>query len=251
MSDSEVLGSRQRSLRALAAHVLAVAGLAAALAGCQHTQEVAEAPPPPVDYRLRHPIGIKEGNRTVELFIGSSRGTLTAAQRADIADFALSWKREATGGVVIDLPTGTANHRAARDAAPEIRALLAAAGVPGEAINMQSHRVADPAKLATVRMRYPKMVAAAGPCGMWPHDLGPSEYNREYLENRPHWNFGCSSQRNLAAMVENPADLVQPRGETPVYAMRRTSVMEAYRKGASPATVYPNAGDGKISDVGK
>lgn len=217
-------GSRRRSLRKLAARLLVAAGLAAVLAGCQHTQEVAEAPPPPNDYRLRHPIAIREGVRTVDLFIGSARGSLTAAQRADIADFALSWKREATGGVVIDVPTGTPNRRSADDAVPEIRSLLVAAGVPAESIGVQPRRVLDPTRLATVRLNYPKMVASAGPCGLWPHDLGPSEYNREYLENRPYWNFGCAAQRNLAAMVENPADLVQPRGETPVYADRKSVV---------------------------
>ena len=243
--------SHRRSPRALAMHLLAVAGLAATLAGCQHTQDVVEAPPPPNDYRLRHPIAIREGVRTVNLFIGSARGTLTAMQRGDVADFALSWKREATGGVIIDLPAGTPNQRAARDAVPEIRATLVAAGVPAGSISVQSHPVRDPGRLATVRLNYPKMVASAGPCGLWPEDLGPAYYNRNYLENRQYWNLGCASQHNLAAMVENPADLVQPRGETPVYTMRRTSVMEAYRKGASPATLYPNAGDGKISDVGK
>jgi pilus assembly protein CpaD len=55
----------------------------------------------------------------------------------------------------------------------------------------------------------------------------------------------------MAAMVENPADLVQPRSETPVYAARRTQVLDKYRKGESPATVYPDAAQSKISDVGK
>jgi pilus assembly protein CpaD len=243
--------SRRRSPQTLAVNLLAAVGLAAVLAGCQHTQDVAEAPPPPNDYRLRHPIAIREATRTVELFIGRSRGTLTATQRADVADFALSWKREATGGVIIDLPAGTPNQRAARDSVPEIRSMLVAAGVPGGSIAVQSHRVADPTRLATVRLNYPKMRAVAGPCGLWPEDLGPAYYNRGYLENRQYWNFGCASQANLAAMVENPAGLVQPRGETPVYSMRRTTVMERYRIGTSPATVYPNSGDGKISDVGK
>jgi pilus assembly protein CpaD len=251
MAFTHAPGSRRRSLRTIAVHGLAVAGLAGLLAGCKHTQEVAEAPPAPNDYRLRHPIGVKEGSRSVDLFIGGARGTLTASQRADVADFALSWKREATGGVVIDLPVGTYNHRAAHDAAPEIRAMLMASGVPGEAIAVQARQPLDQSKLGTVRLRYPRMVAFTGACGLWPHDLGPSGFNREYLENRPYWNFGCSSQRNLAAMVENPADLVQPRGETPVYAARRTTVIEKYRRGESPATVYPNSNDGKISDVGK
>ena len=87
--------------------------------------------------------------------------------------------------------------------------------------------------LATVRISYPKITAQAGPCGMWPEDIGPS-INRDYFENQPHWNFGCATQRNLAAMVENPADLVQPRAETPAYTMRRTTVMEKYRDGDEP-----------------
>jgi pilus assembly protein CpaD len=69
--------------------------------------------------------------------------------------------------------------------------------------------------------------------------------------NRPYWNLGCSSQRNLAAMVDNPADLVQPRGEGPIYTPRRTTVMEKYRAGMGPATTYQDAGKGTISDVGK
>jgi pilus assembly protein CpaD len=52
-------------------------------------------------------------------------------------------------------------------------------------------------------------------------------------------------------MVENPADLVQPRGETPTYSGRRTITLDRYRNGQSTATVYPDADKGKISDVGK
>ena len=57
-------------------------------------------------------------------------------------------------------------------------------------------------------------------------------------------------------MVDNPADLVQPRGETPAYTARRSVALDKYRKGETPGGTYPNdAGNGydngKISDVGK
>jgi pilus assembly protein CpaD len=52
-------------------------------------------------------------------------------------------------------------------------------------------------------------------------------------------------------MVENPADLVQPRGETPTYTGRRTTVLDKYHRGDSTATTYPDADKGKISDVGR
>ena len=56
--------------------------------------------------------------------------------------------------------------------------------------------------------------------------------------------------RVLDRKVDNPADLVQPRGETPAYTMRRTTVMEKYRAGSSPATTYPTL-EGKISDIAR
>jgi pilus assembly protein CpaD len=85
---------------------------------------------------------------------------------------------------------------------------------------------------------------------LWPKDLGPT-WDREHYENREYWNLGCASQRNLAAMVENPADLVQPRGEGPSYTGRRTTVLDKYHRGESSATTYPDADKGKISSLGK
>ena len=101
-----------------------------------------------------------------------------------------------------------------------------------------------------MRLNYPLMVAEAGPCGLWPDDLGPS-YDTKHFENKQYYNFGCATQRNLAAMVAEPADLVQPRAEGPVYTAKRTFGIDKWRKGESPATTYPDASKGAISDLGK
>jgi pilus assembly protein CpaD len=202
------------------------------------------------DYRLRHPIAIKEGVRTVELFIGSKRGGLSPAQRGDVSSFAGAWRREATGGILIEVPAMTRNEIAAANAVAEIRSLFLGLGVPGRGIEVRPYRPTDPTKIATIRLNYPTMTAEAGPCGLWPHDLGPTA-DREHNENVPYWNLGCASQRNFAAMVENKADLVQPRGETPPYTGRRTVVLDKYRRGESPSTIYPEEVKSKISDLGK
>jgi pilus assembly protein CpaD len=94
------------------------------------------------------------------------------------------------------------------------------------------------------------MVAETGPCGLWPEDLGPT-MNVAYISNRPHWNHGCAIQRNLAAQVAEPADLVQPRADTPALTSRRATVLEKYRKGEGTATQNPDANKGKISDLGQ
>ena len=109
----------------------------------------------------------------------------------------------------------------------------------------------DPRQMAAIRLIYPKISAIAGPCGLWPDDLGPSIKNKSYFENKPYYNFGCAYQRNMAAMIDNPSDLVQPRSETPAYTTRRTTAFEKYRKGTSTATNYPEADRAKLSDTGK
>jgi pilus assembly protein CpaD len=231
-----------------ATRLLAIVGCCAVmLASC--TTDKAAIPEVPHDLRQRHPIAIREGVHTVELFIGTKRGELTLDQRADVLSFAQTWRQDAAGGIIIDLPSGTSNQVAAASALREVRSILTNMGVPPQDIGVRPYRPTDPRTLATMRLNYPRMVASAGPCGMWPHDLGPTT-DREHGENLEYWNFGCSAQRNLAAMVENPTDLVQPRGEAPPYTGRRTTVLDKYHRGESTATANPNSDKGKISDTG-
>ena len=228
----------------------ALVGLAVVLGACTHTDEVVTASVPN-DYRQRHPIAIQEADRSVVIFVGHARGGLSASQRADVMGLAQTWLREGTGAINADLPIDTPNARAAVDAFREIQALLAAAGVPPRGIVVRHYHPQDPRQMATIRLNYPKISAVAGPCGLWPEDLGPSIKNKSYFENKPYYNFGCAYQRNMAAMVDNPSDLEQPRSETPAYTARRTAAFEKYRKGESTAATYPEADRAKLSDTGK
>jgi pilus assembly protein CpaD len=232
------------------ARALAFASLAALLAGCKTSSQVDAVQSIPDDYRQRHPIAVREKVQSMTVFIGDARGTLTPMQRAEVGALASSWRREATGGIVIEMPVGAPNERAAASASREIRSILAAAGVPGHAIDIRPYPAQDPIKLGTIRVNYPRMAAETGPCGLWPHDIGPT-YDPIYWSNKPAWNHGCANQRNLAAQVADPADLVQPRSEGPVLAGRRNTVTEHYRKGEPTATQNPDAQKGKISDVGQ
>ena len=237
------------SCRRFAVRGLAIAAVAAALAGCKTTADSDVTGSFPIDYRQRHPIAIKEGPQTLEVFVGTGRGALTAMQRAQVLAFAQNWRHEATGGIIIDRPVGTPNERAASASIHEIMSILVSAGIPNRGIGVRPYQP-PPGILATVRLNHPRMVAQVGPCGLWPEDLGPT-YHREHFENRPYWNLGCATQRNLAAMIDNPADLVQPRAETPAYTAKRVFGRDKWRKGESPATTYPDANKGAISEVGK
>jgi pilus assembly protein CpaD len=228
----------------------ALAGLAVVLGACTHTEEAVTASIPD-DYRLRHPIAIQEADRSVVVFVGHARGGLSATQRADVIDLAQTWLREGTGAISADVPVDTPNARAAADSFREIQALLSSAGVPPRGIIVRRYHPEDPRQMATIRLNYPKISAVVGPCGVWPDDLGPSIKNKGYFDNKPYYNFGCAYQRNMAAMVDNPSDLVQARPETPAYTARRTEGFEKYRKGNPTTTVYPEVEKAKLSDTGK
>ena len=229
----------------------ALVGLAVALGACTHTEEAVTVAGYPNDYRQRHPIVIQEADRSVVIFVGHARGGLSASQRADVIGLAQVWLREGTGAINADVPVDTPNARAAADSFREIQSLLAAAGVPPRGIIIRRYHPEDPRQMAAIRLNYPKISAVAGPCGLWPEDIGPSIKNPSYSENKSYYNFGCAYQRNMAAMVDNPSDLVQPREETPAYTARRTASFEKYRKGTTTTTTYPEADKAKLSDTGK
>ncbi len=246
---TRILIDRHRSLRLIST----IFGLAVTLGACTETTGSVAAPEMriPEDYRLRHPIAVQEAERSIVVLVGHARGGLSAAQRADVAGLARRWVAEGTGAIIVDVPANTPNARAAESALQEAKALLEAGGVPPGGIKTRHYTPDDPRTLATLRFSYPRMAAVAGPCGLWPADLGPSVKDPGYTENRSYYNFGCAYQRNMAAMVENPTDLEQPRPETPAYTVRRSEGFEKYRKGTTTATDYPESEKAKLSDAGK
>jgi pilus assembly protein CpaD len=238
---------RGKTLRLLGA----LAGLSVVLGACNYTSNESVTASVPDDYRLRHPIAIQEADRSIVIFVGQARGGLSAPQRVDVAGLAQTWVREGTGAIVADVPVDTPNAPAAASVFREVHGVLVAGGVPSRGIILHHYRPDDPRTLPTIRLSYPKISAVAGPCGLWPDDLGPSILDKGYNQNKPYYNFGCAYQRNMAAMIDNPSDLVQPRPETPPYTARRTEGFEKYRKGETTTTTYPEAEKAKLSDSGK
>jgi pilus assembly protein CpaD len=90
-------------------------------------------------------------------------------------------------------------------------------------------------------------VAVAASCeGNWTQDIG------EEPRNLPYQNYACSTQQNLAAILEDPRDLVQPRQQDPSDAMRRGVVLDKYRKGEPTATQTNSSNEsGEVSNVAK
>ena len=166
-----------------AVRLLAIGGLAALLAGCYKTPMAAEIDPAyPIDYRDRHPITLKEGEHSIQIFVGRNRGGLTPSQRADVASFARLWRREANSGIIVDVPRGGPNDRAAADSMREINSVLAASGVPRRAIYVRHYKPSRHS-LASITINYSKLSRPRGP--LRPLALRPRPGRQDRVQRKP------------------------------------------------------------------
>jgi pilus assembly protein CpaD len=217
---------RRGSPRALLGGV-ALTLLATLASGCS-TTGTSDFNPADYDYRLRHPIVISSEPEVLDMQVGTNGPALSHQIEAAIRDYVGEYRSDGTGSITIQVPTGSANEVAAADTGRAIHYALVRAGVPRNHIQVAPYDVDDHSQLAPLRLSYLRVKAVVPRCGVWPD--GGTANNR----NSDYYNFGCSAQHNLAAMVDNPADFVRPQPMTPADGSRRADVISKYRTGADP-----------------
>lgn len=130
------------------------------------------------------------------------------------AKVARKFLREGRGPLTI-VTTSRAGSRIA-----QIQSVLDREGVPPNRVRVVQR--AGAARPGTVLLSYDRIAAIPPACGDWSEDV---TYNPEQL---PYPNWGCATQRSLASMVANPADLDFPARETPRGSDRRAIPRKAF-----------------------
>lgn len=174
------------------------------------------------DPRLRHPIMISEEPEVLDIPVGMNGPAMSREIEAAIADYVGDYERHGTGDITIQVPTASANEIAATKTGQAAHYALVRAGVPHGRIQIAPYHVGDHARTASLRLSFLRVKAVAPKCGLWPESAPNDSANRQYH------NFGCAAQQNLAAMVDNPADLVRPQPMSPVNGARRANVIKKY-----------------------
>lgn len=221
--------SRLKLRPATAARLAAVATIALTISGCRPGEEPGAhvAGWTLIDASQRHPIVVSKepANLTVRVPRGSSG--LTPNQRSNIVDFLNRYRgNNGADRMTIAVPTGAPNEVAALHAVADLRDLMRDHGIDDSRISVKPyHTDGDPQP--PIRVSYARFVAEAPQCGQWPTNLSDDP------RNLPYPNFACAQQRNIAAQIANPADLLGPRSMTPAPAERREQQWEKYVKGES------------------
>jgi pilus assembly protein CpaD len=179
-----------------------------------------------VDPTQRHPIMVSQQPSTMTVRVARGSQGLTPAQKGQVATFLERYRVADAGNskLVIAVPSGSPNESAAVRAVGEIRQLITAYGFSEANVAIEPYHDGRDAG-APIRLSYLRYVAEGPECGRWTTNLADES------RNLPYPNFGCAQQRNLAAQIANPADLLGPRIVEPADAERRAVVFDKYRQG--------------------
>lgn len=195
----------------LAALAASTVGCAAGFNGQEQALTVAE----------EHPISVD--SQTVTMTMAATSGELSSLDQARLRAFADSYMRNGHGALTVTTPSGAAS------AAASVRKALDGFGVPASSIVDADYRGGEGSTRDLI-LSYTHYVATPSACGIWE---GMRE--RDYRNMRTP-NFGCATQNNLAAMIGDPHDLIEPATMTDPDSATRILGVTKFRKGETTSS---------------
>ncbi len=192
----------------------------------------------------RHPISVKQGEALLDLPVSRNSGGLNAQQWDQLYAYLNDYRERGKGALVIKAPTGGANEKAAMRAYQDVRHAMGRVGISPREVRLEPYFAKwDPA--APLRLSYLEIVAKGPDCPDWSENLARDP------QNMPWPNMGCATQKNLAAMVADPEDLLVPRPESPRPSERRDTVWGKYVAGEPTLSKRDASEHANVSDIGQ
>jgi pilus assembly protein CpaD len=211
-----------------------VCTLAFGLMGCEHMNKDdggQQAGWSLFEATQRYPIIVAQQPSNISVKVSRGAQGLSPQQRAHVYDFVSKYKSADAGNskIVVSVPSGSPNEVSSMRAVADMRTLFAQSGFSESNVAIEPYYV-DNDPQPPIKVSYTRFVAEGPECGKFTTNLAID------YRNLPHENLGCAQQRNLAAMVANPADLISARSMAPASAERREVMMDKYRKGEQTGT---------------
>jgi len=170
------------------------------------------------DPTANHPIAVEPAYRSVKLPFSAADAGLMPDDSARFNDFVSRYLSSGNGAISITAPAG------GEAAISYFGERLASMGVPRNHILVGTRQPGD--NDARVELSYMSYSAHVENCSNdWPTDWGDT------WDNAPTPNFGCAVQKNMAAALADPRDMVEPRPMDAPDAARRATVLGKYDKG--------------------
>lgn len=225
-------------------YLLSIGVSTLSLAGC--TQPLTNGAPQMVRVEDAHPISVEPQVSTLVVRVDDGLQRLARGEDRRIEVFAAGWKARGQGLLTAAVPTESANGVAAAAAMQDVKRVLAASGIDANSVQFTTYRAPADDPNAPITLSFVSYAAVAAECGRdWTENMAYTPRNLPWPE------FGCSTQHNLAAIVSDPRDLIEPRASEPADAARRGTVFDKYRAGEPTQTKAVKDNKGEVSTVGQ
>ncbi len=198
---------------------------ALSLGGCTMYQP-SYAPTP-----MRNKITVAETVERLELYVQPSGLNLSARDQDALGNFIYQYSRSGQGPLYLNLPENAVSGLGVKQAQTAIGSQLASLGIPNSAVQTGQYATAPNAP-APVVVSFRRLTTAPIACrqgGVLTHTS----------TNQPYGGFGCSQTANLAAMINDPRQLLAPYEVGNSSMTRRMTVMDKYGAGEETASQLP------------
>jgi pilus assembly protein CpaD len=191
------------------------------------------------DGTRNHPIAVEPSYQSLKVYYAPADQGMSGGDAARLRAFVADYQAHGSGSIAVSAPAGMNSIAAESFFAQQINQM----GVSRDHILVSNHDAVGGDQ--RVEINYVSYRAHADECGDWSEDLSFT------LDNGTPKNFGCSVQRNIAAQVADPRDLLGPRPMDDGDGRRRQTVITAYDQGKPTASEKTAAQSGAVSDVNK
>lgn len=179
----------------------------------------------------RNQIQVAETVERLELYPRPNGFELSARDEHAVAGFLHTYGRFGDGPLYINVPNRPNAGAGIAQTQGLISSLMAGAGLSHA--NVQTGQYHAPQRgPAPVVVSYRRLKSIPQDC----RHVGNVAMT---YTNQPYDGFGCSQNANLAAMVEDPRQLLEPYAQTSPDMQRRSQVYDKYILGENPASEQP------------
>jgi pilus assembly protein CpaD len=191
------------------------------------------------DGAANHPIIVEPSYRDIKVQYAGGMDGMTTADAVKFDGFLADYRARGNGSLGISVPDGPSSRAAITFFAER----AAASGISRDKILVSTHDIAGGDY--RVDVSYITYSASTDSCGDWSENLAFT------AENQTPKNFGCSVQHNIAAMVSDPRDLIQPRPFETADGNRAATVISNYEQGKPTPAQKSQDQSGAVSDVNR
>lgn len=176
---------------------------------------------------LRNPIQVAESVERLELYTRPNGLELSARDKLAVAQFLDGYARSGDGPLYVNRPANALSGLGTQQAESVIRGLLAQNGLSANAVQTGQY-ASRPGTPAPVVVSYRTLRAIPQDC----REMGSLT---DTYSNQTHRNFGCFQSANLAAMITDPRQLLEPYASGQPNAQRRQVIYDKYIQGETTA----------------